>query len=75
MYEYSSLIIVSLLSHCGPESLSRNSDSLLAGNSGDRNPILVSYSIHVRTDAGTQPDCCTMCTVLCQGVRQPGAWL
>jgi hypothetical protein len=56
----------------GPGYLSRYSDSLWAGRSGDRMPVGACFSLHVQTDPGAHPASCTMGTGSCPGVKRPG---
>jgi hypothetical protein len=51
---------------------SRYSDSLQAGRSGDRIPVMAKFSAPVQTGPGANPASCTMCTVPFPGVKLPG---
>jgi hypothetical protein len=52
--------------------LSRYSDWLRAGRSGDRIPVGARYFAHVQTGPGAHPASCTMGTGSFSGVKQPG---
>ena len=54
-----------------PDPLSRYSDLLPAGRSGDRIPIEARYSLPVKTENGNQPASCTKVTILFAGVKRP----
>jgi hypothetical protein len=54
---------------CG---LSRYSDWLRAGRSGDRIPVGVRFLAHVQTGPGAHPASCTMGTESFPGVKRPG---
>jgi len=56
--------------HCGPESLSRCSHSLLSERSKVRIPIGEIFSVPVKTDTGTKPDTCAMGTMLFAVVKR-----
>ena len=56
----------------GPGQLSRYSDSLLAGRSGDRIPVEVRFSAPVQTGPGAHPASYTMGTGSFPGVKRPG---
>jgi len=52
-----------------PGQLSRYSDSLRAGQSGDRIPVGARFSVPVQTDPGAHPASCTMGTGSFPGVK------
>jgi hypothetical protein len=52
--------------------LSRYSDWLRAGQSGDRIPVGARFFAHVQTGPGAHPDSCTMGTGYFPGVKRPG---
>jgi hypothetical protein len=52
--------------------LSRYSDWLRAGRSGDRIPVGARFFAHVQTGPGTHPASCTMGTWSFPGVKRPG---
>jgi hypothetical protein len=52
--------------------LSRYSDWLRAGRSGDRIPVGVRFFAHVQTSPGAHPASCTMGTGSFPGVKRPG---
>jgi hypothetical protein len=52
--------------------LSRYSDWLRAGRSGDRIPVEARFFAHVQTDSGAHPASCTMGTGYFPGVKRPG---
>jgi len=54
------------------DNLSRCSDSLRAGRSGDRMPVGARFSSPVQTDTGAHPASCTMGTGSFPGVKRPG---
>ena len=56
----------------GPELLSRYSDSLLAGRSGDRIPVGRRFSAPLQTGPGAYRAFCTMGTGSFPGVKRPG---
>ena len=56
----------------GPGWLSRYSDSLRAGRSGDRIPVGLKFSAPVQTGPGTHPASYTMGTGSFPGVKRPG---
>ena len=56
----------------GPRQLSRYSESLRAGRSGDRIPVGARFSAPVQTGPGTNPASCTMGTGSFPGVKWPG---
>jgi hypothetical protein len=56
----------------GPEQLSRYSDSLRAGRSGDRIPVGTRFSAPVQTDPGAHPSSYTMGTGSFLGLKRPG---
>ena len=58
--------------NCGPGLLSRYSDSLRAGRSGDRIPVGARFSAPVQTGPGAHPASCTMGTGYFPGVKRPG---
>ena len=55
-----------------PGQLSRYSDSLRAGRSGDRIPVVARFSAPVQTSPGAYPFSCTMGTGSFSGVKRPG---
>ena len=55
-----------------PGKLSRYSDSLQAGRSGDRIPVRARFSAPVQTSPGVHPASCTMGTGSFPGVKWPG---
>ena len=59
---------------CGPVYLSRYSDSLRAGLSGDRIPVGARYSALVQTVPGAHPASYTMGTGSFPGGKAAGAW-
>ena len=59
-----------LLGICGPEWLSRYSDWLRAGRSGDRIPARAGFSPPVQTGSGAHPTFCTMGTRSFPGVKR-----
>ena len=63
---------VSLLLLCGPRYLSRYSDSLRAGRSGDRIPVGARFSAPLQTGPGAYPASCTMGTGSFPEVKRPG---
>jgi hypothetical protein len=56
----------------GPGYLSRYSDWLRAGRSGDRILVEARFFAHVQTGPGTHPTSCTMGTESFPGVKRPG---
>jgi hypothetical protein len=66
------LVFVVMLPDCGPGLLSRYSDSLLAGLSGDRIPVVARFSAPVHTGHGAHPTPYTMGTGSFTGVKRPG---
>ena len=56
----------------GPGWLSRYSDLLLAGQSGDLNPVMARFSEPVQTAPRAQPAPCTVGTGAFSGVKWPG---
>jgi hypothetical protein len=56
----------------GPGWLSRYSDSLRAGRSGNRIPVGARYFAAVQTGPGAHPASCTMGTGSFPGVKRPG---
>ena len=67
-----SQIYFTILSLYGPGWLSRYSDSLRAGRSGDRIPVGARFSAPVQTSPGAYPASCTMGTGSFPGVKRPG---
>ena len=55
-----------------PGYLSRYSDSLRAGRSGDRIPVGARFSASVQTGPGAHPASCTMGTGSLTGIKRPG---
>ena len=55
-----------------PRYLSRYSDSLQAGRSGDRIPVEARFSAPVQSDPGAHPAFCAMGTGSFPGVKRPG---
>jgi hypothetical protein len=66
------LIILRILFIRGPGKLSRYSDTLRAGRSGDRNPLGEIFSAPVQTGPGEHPATYTMGTGSLPGVKRPG---
>ena len=58
---------------CGSGQLSRYSDLLRAGRSGDRIPVGARFSAPVQTTPGAYPASCTMGTGSFLGVKRPGS--
>jgi hypothetical protein len=56
----------------GPEKLSRYSDWIRAGRSGDRTPVGARFFAHIQTDPGAHPASFTMSTESFPGVRRTG---
>jgi hypothetical protein len=56
----------------GSGHLSRYSDWLRAGRSGDRMPVETRFFERVQTGSGAHPASCTMCTGSFPGVKRPG---
>jgi hypothetical protein len=52
--------------------LSRYSDWLRAGRSGNRIPVAATFFAHVQTGPGTHPASCTMGTGSFPGIKRPG---
>ena len=69
-YRYYRLIPFSMEGQ--PGQLSRYSDSLRTGRSGDRIPVGARFSVPVQTGAGTNPASCTMGTGSFPGVKRAG---
>jgi len=57
-----------------PGQLSRYSDLLQAGRSGDRIPVVASFSAPVKKVHGSHPASCTMHTGSFSGRKAAGAW-
>ena len=55
--------------NCGPQQLSRYSDWLRAGRSGDRIPVEARFSAPVQTGPGAHPASCTMGTGSFPGIK------
>jgi hypothetical protein len=67
------IILLSVLNKCGLRLLTRCSNSLRAGRSGERIPVMTIFSVSVQTGLLSNPASNTMGTVsLCRGVRWPG---
>jgi len=64
--------ILGLSEKWGPRQLSRYSDSLRIGRSGDRIPVAARFSANVQTGPGAHPLTYTMSTGSFPGVKQPG---
>ena len=56
----------------GPRQLSRYSDSLRAGRSGDRIPVGARFSAPFQTDPGAHPASSKMGTGSFPGIKRPG---
>ena len=67
-----SLIILRIYFICGPGKLSRYSDTLRDGRSGDRNLLEAIFSAPVQTGPGDHPASYTMGTGSLPGVKPPG---
>jgi hypothetical protein len=66
------LYLLLLLAREGPRWLSRYSDLLLAGRSGDRIPVGARFSAPVQAGPGAHPATYTMVTVTFPGKKRPG---
>jgi len=51
-----------------------HNDSLRAGRSGDRIPVVARFSALVQTGPGAHPASCTMVTGFFHGTKAAGAW-
>ena len=60
-----------MLDSSGPGQLSRYSDSLQTGRSGDRIPVTASFSAPVQNDPGAHPASYTMGTGSFPGIERP----
>jgi hypothetical protein len=73
-YAHHSPIWISLISTKLKLMISRYSDSLQAGRSGDQIPVGAKFSAPIQTGSGAQPASCTMGTGSFLGGKAARAW-